>query len=458
MSDHYIHPRRHGFTIVELLIVIVVIGILASITMAAFGQVQLRAAKASLQSDIKNAATQLELGRVEAGTYRVSAGVTDSASWLSSSPGTTYQYSSDGAAYCLSATSSRMGVGSVSIKSGGAGPIDGVCGGHDDGATPSMDEFSWKRHGGSPGGMISSALATSADGRVLYSASGEAMQPGVGAIHKSVDGGESWQQLDDTAMYGWSNVATSADGRVVVGSYIRDTAGTAFSGGIASSRDGGSSWTYHTDLPIGSWRAVAVSADGSTTIAGWEIGHMFTSTDSGETWRQSTSYPTRRWGAATLSSDGQYAYASTGCGSNQGFVRSVDRAGSWIDFTTNPRCTRALAASANGQIVYASTGPSWSTIYKSTDGGGSWVSLAIPNQSSSGASNVATSADGRRVAITVGASTRVHVSVDGGTTWTSFTTPDGNSTAARNVRTLTASADGSTWYATNFDNLYKGSF
>jgi len=46
--------KTHGFTIVELLIVIVVIGILAAITVVAFNGVQNRAKDTQARSDIKN--------------------------------------------------------------------------------------------------------------------------------------------------------------------------------------------------------------------------------------------------------------------------------------------------------------------------------------------------------------------------------------------------------------------
>jgi|GEM_PF-539161 len=60
--------RLSGFTIVELLIVIVVIGILAAITIVAFNGVQNKAKVASLQSDTQNAVKSLELFKAESGT------------------------------------------------------------------------------------------------------------------------------------------------------------------------------------------------------------------------------------------------------------------------------------------------------------------------------------------------------------------------------------------------------
>jgi prepilin-type N-terminal cleavage/methylation domain-containing protein len=56
--------RVYGFTIVELLIVIVVIAILAAISIAAYTNIQSRARAAGVQSDLTNAMKQLKLYRV----------------------------------------------------------------------------------------------------------------------------------------------------------------------------------------------------------------------------------------------------------------------------------------------------------------------------------------------------------------------------------------------------------
>lgn len=60
---------QKGFTIVELLIVIVVIGILASITIVAYNGIQSRARDASRDNNVKQLKTALELYKADNGFY-----------------------------------------------------------------------------------------------------------------------------------------------------------------------------------------------------------------------------------------------------------------------------------------------------------------------------------------------------------------------------------------------------
>jgi len=91
--------RRSGFTIVELLVVIVVIGILASITIVAFNGVQQSAGAAVLKSDLRNAQSQLEIANISNGSYP------SDTSQVRASSGTVFEYTNSGSSYCITASS-----------------------------------------------------------------------------------------------------------------------------------------------------------------------------------------------------------------------------------------------------------------------------------------------------------------------------------------------------------------
>ncbi len=105
-----IMPRSYkatGFTIVELLIVIVVIAILAAIVIVAYNGITKQATEASMQSDLREAATRLELDKTKNGAYPADAAAADGGKGLSTSGQNVLSYRGGGTAssYCINITS-----------------------------------------------------------------------------------------------------------------------------------------------------------------------------------------------------------------------------------------------------------------------------------------------------------------------------------------------------------------
>lgn len=80
---------QHGFTIVELLIVIVVIGILAAITTVAYNGVQGRGRDAQRVQNMQSIVKALELYKTTNGTYPLAVGTANASGWEVSHDGTT---------------------------------------------------------------------------------------------------------------------------------------------------------------------------------------------------------------------------------------------------------------------------------------------------------------------------------------------------------------------------------
>lgn len=116
--------KQAAFTIVELLIVIVIIGILAAITIVAYNGITQKAHVTALQSDLSQGATALGMAHASNGLYPAD----QSSAGLKSSPGDTLTYnaSSDGSSYCLQGS----GYGFTYVVSNNqTNPILGYCSG-----------------------------------------------------------------------------------------------------------------------------------------------------------------------------------------------------------------------------------------------------------------------------------------------------------------------------------------
>lgn len=127
-----------GFTIVELLIVIVIIGILAAITIVAYNGIQQRAKESALKSDLANVAKKMAVDSALNGSYALTAAAVDGGKGLPSSTGTSYQFQSTGSTYCITGTNGNT---SFKVSDAATSPSQGGCPGDGVGGLSAVTNF-----------------------------------------------------------------------------------------------------------------------------------------------------------------------------------------------------------------------------------------------------------------------------------------------------------------------------
>ncbi len=130
--------KQKGFTIVELLIVIVVIGILAAITIVAYNGVQERARVSTVSSSLSQAAKKLAVYQVDnPDLYPADKAALD-AIGIKDTASVTYQYTRTATipnTYCITATT---GPTSYKIMNTNTTPQQGGCAGHGTGGVAAV--------------------------------------------------------------------------------------------------------------------------------------------------------------------------------------------------------------------------------------------------------------------------------------------------------------------------------
>lgn len=124
--------RASGFTIVELLIVIVVIAILAVISIVAYSGIQNGAVKSSIQTSLRDASTRIAVQYAMNETYPATEAEMRTVTKLKDGNSIVYRYTYESAnnSYCLSGITDRSGVKSFHITNQGNSPAEGACDGH----------------------------------------------------------------------------------------------------------------------------------------------------------------------------------------------------------------------------------------------------------------------------------------------------------------------------------------
>src|SRR5680860_1837865 len=126
-TTYHLPPTNIGFTIVELLVTVVVIGIIAALTIVAYNDVQKDAATVVLKTDLENASAQLTSDNIKNGSYPASVELANYGKGLSQSEGTVFGYYPTASSYCLSATSTRSGNSTFRISSTEGSIKSGEC-------------------------------------------------------------------------------------------------------------------------------------------------------------------------------------------------------------------------------------------------------------------------------------------------------------------------------------------
>jgi len=384
---------QRGFTIVELLIVVVVIAILAGITIVAFSGIRGRAIDTSLQSDLRNSQTAIRTAEIDGDIP------TDTSSFKASN-GATYQYTYDNTGspktYCITATISSK---SFYINHTGS-PTAGACPGHfNGGVAPTV---TWANTTLASGQWQSAAVSD--DGQKIM-----AVTYNSGAISGSQDGGATWSTNGSSSgTTTWYSIAGTPNGSVYYA--LRQN------GAIMKSTNDGVTWTQASaSTGTGAFaNSIGASSDG-TTVAVYRSNGISVSTNSGSTWALVGALPGGTATDMTLSDNGNYLYVIS---SNGSVYKNVYNGSAWGGWTDLPNMAvqattsnSMIDTSADGSKVYAVT----TSLFKaSSDYGATGTTKTWPTNFVKG--DIKASADGTRL-IGRDSSGFIYLSFDNADTW-----------------------------------------
>jgi|GEM_PF-1054748 len=389
---------QRGFTIVELLIVIVVIAILAAITIVSYNGITNRAIQTSLQSDLRNAQKTIQLAELEGDIP------TDSSAFKASN-GAVYQYTYDNStspkAYCLTATIKAT---SFYISTAG-NPTPGACPGHINGIAPPT--LAWATTAAGSGQWWSAAISD--NGQKIVAAPYAS-----GFISSSLDGGATWTTNGNSSgTTAWYAVAGTPDGSTYFALNSQ--------GAVRKSTNDGVTWTQ-VAANIGAARitnTLSVSSNGNT-VAALRSNGVSVSLNSGSTWASPVAIPGGTITDMALSDDGNYLYVTSSDGN---VYKNVYSGSAWSGWSSLPNMAIQATAgasmidtSADGSKIYAIS----PTIFKaSSDYGATGVTKTFPTNSAKG--DLKVSADGTRL-IGRDSSGFIYTSINSGDTWTTHNT------------------------------------
>jgi prepilin-type N-terminal cleavage/methylation domain-containing protein len=263
-----------GFTIVELLIVIVVIGILAAITIVAYNGVQTRARAAQAQSDANGVGKLLALVNVSSGSFPNDLSTINNGQPISVADGTSYSYhpGSGNSSYCVTVTNATT---SYRVTDTATGPVAGGCPGDGVGGVAAITNLILNPNGDTNtfnvNAMGSTGTTISQDTSTKYAGTGSIKDIG------SNGNGIRWQTADLPlgTSFTWSAYVYSAVATSIYGYGETYTAGGAYQGMVGAS----------TNLIANTWTKVVWSSTsrqgvGQTT----GLGFLYSSASTQTVW------------------------------------------------------------------------------------------------------------------------------------------------------------------------------
>lgn len=404
-----------GFTIIELIVVIVVIGILATIVTVAYNGIQNSARDNAVLSDLEaldGIQTHYGLTNGVAGKAWYSGTGEDPDLDFTPSDGNVVDVVINSDDYCIriynpaSASYKTLETAATKESSNGAcgslSPSDTAMSG-----AYTYEAIAWTQRT-SAGIHDWTSVAMSADGSKIVAAD---YSTDTGHLFTSSDSGATWTERPGAGSNNWYDVASSSDGSRL---YAVDPTGSQ---NLLISTDSGATWTDETSNNIG---VVAVTPDGMKLIGARDTGYIYTSTDGGATLVQRTSAGSKRWNAVATSNDGTKLVATAGY--PEYIYTSTDSGATWTQQTgAGMRSWGSVTSSSDGSKLAAGV---WfgGYIYTSTDSGATWTA-----QTGSGYyewQGLSASSDGTKLAACGGYEdeddnyiSRLFTSTDSGVTW-----------------------------------------